>query len=88
MLVTRGNQGMSLFEPGRPRLDIPATGTGEVTDVSGAGDTVIAVLTLALAAGASFAEAAKYANAAAGARLVAFSMNTNSSLKRELLTGR
>jgi rfaE bifunctional protein kinase chain/domain len=66
MLVTRGNQGMSLFEPGRPRLDIPATGTGEVTDVSGAGDTVIAVLTLALAAGASFAEAAKYANAAAG----------------------
>jgi bifunctional ADP-heptose synthase (sugar kinase/adenylyltransferase) len=66
MLVTRGNQGMSLFEPGRARIDIPATGEGEVTDVSGAGDTVIAVLVLALAAGASYEESARLANAAAG----------------------
>jgi rfaE bifunctional protein kinase chain/domain len=66
LLVTRGNQGMALFEPGRPRLDIPATGTEEVTDVSGAGDTVIAVMTLALAAGASFEDAARLSNAAAG----------------------
>ncbi len=66
MLVTRGNQGMSLFEPGRDRFDMPATGEGEVTDVSGAGDTVIAVLTLALAAGASYVEGAQLANAAAG----------------------
>jgi rfaE bifunctional protein kinase chain/domain len=66
LLVTRGNQGMALFEPGRPRVDIAAAGTDEVTDVSGAGDTVIAVMTLALAAGASFEEAARLSNAAAG----------------------
>ncbi len=66
LLITRGNRGMALFEPGQPRLDIPATGTDEVTDVSGAGDTVIAVVTLALTAGATFPEAARLANAAAG----------------------
>ncbi len=66
MLVTRGNQGMSLFAPGRERFDVAATGDGEVTDVSGAGDTVIAVLTSALAAGASFVDATRLANAAAG----------------------
>jgi bifunctional ADP-heptose synthase (sugar kinase/adenylyltransferase) len=57
---------MALFEPGKPRLDIPATGTEEVTDVSGAGDTVIAVATLALTAGTSFSDAARLSNAAAG----------------------
>jgi rfaE bifunctional protein kinase chain/domain len=66
LLVTRGNRGMSLFVRGEPRRDIPATGTSQVTDVSGAGDTVIAVATLALAAGASILEAAHLANAAAG----------------------
>jgi D-glycero-beta-D-manno-heptose-7-phosphate kinase len=66
LLITRGNQGMALFEPGRPRVDIPAAGTDEVTDVSGAGDTVIAVVTLAIAAGASFEDAARLSNAAAG----------------------
>jgi D-glycero-beta-D-manno-heptose-7-phosphate kinase len=66
LLITRGNQGMSLFEPGKPRVDIVAAGSEEVTDVSGAGDTVIAVVTLALAAGASFEEAARLSNAAAG----------------------
>ncbi len=66
VLITRGNRGMALFERGKPRLDIPATGTDEVTDVSGAGDTVIAVVTLALAAGASFEVAARLSNAAAG----------------------
>jgi len=66
LLVTRGNQGMALFREGVPRLDIPATGSDEVTDVSGAGDTVIAVATAALAAGAGLAEAAHLANLAAG----------------------
>lgn len=66
LLVTRGNRGMALFAEGRERLDIPATGTDEVTDVSGAGDTVIAVATLALAAGADVADAARLANLAAG----------------------
>jgi rfaE bifunctional protein kinase chain/domain len=66
LLVTRGNRGMALFEPGKPRVDIAAAGTEEVTDVSGAGDTVIAVMTLALAAGASVEVAARLSNAAAG----------------------
>jgi rfaE bifunctional protein kinase chain/domain len=66
LLITRGNQGMSLFEPGKARVDIAAAGSDEVTDVSGAGDTVIAVVTLALAAGASYEQAARLSNAAAG----------------------
>jgi rfaE bifunctional protein kinase chain/domain len=66
VLVTRGSDGMALFEPGRPPLHIPIHGTDEVADVTGAGDTVIATFTLALAAGASPAEAARLANYAGG----------------------
>ena len=66
LLLTRGNKGMSLFRTDLPRLDIPAIGTEEVTDVSGAGDTVTAVTTLALAAGADLEEAAWLSNLAAG----------------------
>jgi len=57
---------MALFEPGRPPLHIPIHGTDEVADVTGAGDTVIATFTLALAAGAAPAEAARLANCAGG----------------------
>jgi len=64
-LVTRGEHGMSLFERGRPPLHVP-TAAREVFDVTGAGDTVIATMALALAAGASLAEAAVLANCAAG----------------------
>ena len=56
---------MSLFERGRPPLHVRAAAR-EVFDVTGAGDTVIATLALALAAGATLAEAAFLANAAAG----------------------
>jgi D-beta-D-heptose 7-phosphate kinase/D-beta-D-heptose 1-phosphate adenosyltransferase len=66
LLLTRGNKGMSLFRTGLPRLDIPAIGSEEVTDVSGAGDTVTAVSSLALAAGADLEEAAWLSNLAAG----------------------
>ena len=66
LLVTRGNLGMLLFEPGKPVVEIPASGSSEAVDVTGAGDTVCAVLTLALAAGASPMQAALLANAAAG----------------------
>lgn len=65
VLVTRGEHGMTLFESGEPPLHIP-TLAREVFDVSGAGDTVIAAAAVALAAGASLAEAAKLANRAAG----------------------
>jgi rfaE bifunctional protein kinase chain/domain len=66
VLITRGGDGMALFEPGLAPLHIPIHGTDEVADVTGAGDTVIATFTLALAAGATPAEAARLANCAGG----------------------
>ncbi len=66
VLITRGSRGMALFERGRPTMHIPIFGSDEIADVTGAGDTVIATLTLALAAGASFEEAARLANYAGG----------------------
>jgi len=66
VLVTRGGDGMSLFEPGRPTLHIPIWGSDEVADVTGAGDTVIATFTLALAASATPREASLLANYAGG----------------------
>ena len=64
-LITRGEHGMALFEEGRRPVEIP-TAAREVFDVTGAGDTVIATLALATAAGATLAEAAMLANYAAG----------------------
>jgi rfaE bifunctional protein kinase chain/domain len=66
VLATRGNRGMTLVEADRKPLHIPVFGTDEVADVTGAGDTVLAVLTAALAAGAEPATAAALANIAAG----------------------
>jgi D-glycero-beta-D-manno-heptose-7-phosphate kinase len=65
LLVTLGEQGMLLFEGDRAPLHLPARAQ-EVFDVSGAGDTAIAVFTLGLAAGATAAEAAELANRASG----------------------
>jgi len=66
VLITRGSRGMALFEPKHPTAHIPIYGSGEVADVTGAGDTVIATLGLALAAGASLYEAARLSNYAGG----------------------
>ena len=66
VLITRGSDGMALFEAGKPPLHVPIYGTDEVADVTGAGDTVIATFTLALAAGATPAEASRLANYAGG----------------------
>jgi rfaE bifunctional protein kinase chain/domain len=66
VLITRGSRGMALFEPGRPTVHIPIFGSDQIADVTGAGDTVMATMTLALAAGAPFEEAARLANVAAG----------------------
>jgi rfaE bifunctional protein kinase chain/domain len=66
VLITRGSRGMALFEPDRATDHIPIVGSDEVADVTGAGDTVIATFTLALAAGASFGDAARLANIAGG----------------------
>lgn len=65
LLVTLGEQGMMLFRRGQAPFALP-TRAREVFDVSGAGDTVIALFTLCLAAGATPAEAAEMANHAAG----------------------
>jgi D-beta-D-heptose 7-phosphate kinase/D-beta-D-heptose 1-phosphate adenosyltransferase len=65
VVVTRGSDGMSLFEEDGPGVDV-ATAGREVFDVQGAGDTAIAALVLALRAGASLFEAAIIANAASG----------------------
>ncbi len=66
LLITRGRDGMALFEPGRPPSHIPIFGSDQAVDVTGAGDTVIAAFTLALAAGGSFLDAARIANCAGG----------------------
>ncbi len=65
LLVTRSERGMTLIQPGHPPLHLP-TAAREVFDVTGAGDTVIATLAAALAAGSSLADACRFANAAAG----------------------
>ncbi|MBN2120967.1 MAG: D-glycero-beta-D-manno-heptose-7-phosphate kinase [Candidatus Omnitrophica bacterium] len=65
LLITLGDKGMKLFLEGGKSFHLP-TYALEVFDVSGAGDTVIAVFSLALASGASFLEAAALSNFAAG----------------------
>ncbi len=66
VLITRGSQGLSIGVRGAGCDHIPTTNATEVYDVTGAGDTVIAVATLALAAGADAVTAARLANVAAG----------------------
>jgi len=65
LLVTRSEKGMSLIRPGQPPLHLPARAR-EVFDVTGAGDTVIAVLAAMLGAGETLDDAARLANLAAG----------------------
>ncbi len=65
LLVTRSEKGMTLVAKAGPVLHMPAR-KREVFDVSGAGDTVVATLALALASGGAFAEATRLANVAAG----------------------
>lgn len=66
LLITRGNRGMALFLKNGSVRHIPISGTDDVTDVTGAGDTVCAVSTLSLASGADFYTASRIANYAAG----------------------
>ena len=82
VLITRGEEGMTLFTAGGEVTHIP-TVAREVYDVTGAGDTVIATLALALAAGAEPAEAAVLANYAAG--VVVGKVGTGTVMRDELL---
>jgi rfaE bifunctional protein kinase chain/domain len=66
VLITRGGRGMALFVPNAPTLHIPIFGSDEIADVTGAGDTVMATMALALASGGTFESAARLANYAGG----------------------
>lgn len=83
LLITRGKDGMVAFPRRHKAIDIPIFGSDEVADVTGAGDTVIATFTAALAAGASTEEAAHLANYAGG--VVVMKRGTATVSQRELL---
>jgi rfaE bifunctional protein kinase chain/domain len=83
LLVTRGRDGMALFEPREGLTRIAIHGSQQAVDVTGAGDTVLAAYTLALACGASALEAAQIANIAGG--LVVMKRGTATVSRDELL---
>ncbi len=66
LVVTQGSQGMSIFARGAPPVHLPVYGTDEVADVTGAGDTVIGTLALAILSGCRYEAAALLANYAGG----------------------
>jgi rfaE bifunctional protein kinase chain/domain len=82
VLITRGSRGMALFQPERKTIHIPIFGSDQIADVTGAGDTVIATITLALASGGTFEDAARLANYAGG--LVVMKRGTATVTAREL----
>jgi rfaE bifunctional protein kinase chain/domain len=84
VLITRGSRGMALFESGKATVHIPIHGSDQIADVTGAGDTVMATMTLALAAGGSFEQAARLANYAGG--LVVMKRGTATVTAGELRT--
>src|SRR5262245_12154370 len=81
LLVTRGKDGMTLFQPPQASVHIP-TRAREVFDVTGAGDTVIATFSMAVLCGLSFVDAAHLANVAAG--IVVGKLGTATVLPEEL----
>jgi len=83
LVITRGAQGMAVREKDTEHFEAVRTRPWEVFDVTGAGDTVLATLTLALVAGASPREAATLANIAAG--VVVGKLGTAACAARELL---
>ncbi len=83
LLVTRGRDGMALFQSGQSPILIAVHGSDQAVDVTGAGDTVLATYTLALASGASPLEAAHLANIAGG--LVVMKRGTATISRDELL---
>lgn len=82
VLITQGPDGMTLFEKSGKVTHIPVTNISEVYDVTGAGDTVVAAMILAIAAGATYEEAACLANFAAG--IVVRKPGTATAIPKEL----
>jgi D-glycero-beta-D-manno-heptose-7-phosphate kinase len=83
LVITRGRDGMALFQPGMQTVHIPVHGSDQAVDVTGAGDTVLAAYTLGLTSGASPLEAAHLANIAGG--LVVMKRGTATVSRAELL---
>jgi rfaE bifunctional protein kinase chain/domain len=83
LLVTRGRDGVVAFARRRPPVMVPMHGSDQVADVTGAGDTVIATYTAALAAGADAEAAARLANFAGG--IVVMKRGTATVSREELL---
>jgi rfaE bifunctional protein kinase chain/domain len=83
LVITRGRDGMAAFDQRHKPVDIPIYGSDQVADVTGAGDTVIAAFTAALAAGATTEEAAQLANYAGG--IVVMKRGTATVSRDELL---
>ena len=83
LVITRGRDGMVAFPGKHKPTNIPIYGSDQVTDVTGAGDTVIATFTAALAAGANTEEAAHLANYAGG--IVVMKRGTATVSQQELL---
>jgi bifunctional ADP-heptose synthase (sugar kinase/adenylyltransferase) len=83
LVITRGRDGMAAFNHKHKPVDIPIYGSDQVADVTGAGDTVIAAFTAALAAGATTEEAAQVANYAGG--IVVMKRGTATVSRDELL---
>jgi len=83
LLVTRGGDGMVLFEQGKPMFELPAFNRSEVFDVTGAGDTVVATMALALTSGASLPEAMALGNLAAS--IVVRKPGTEVTSQKEML---
>src|SRR5215472_11872744 len=83
LVITRGRDGMVAFEKNKEPLVIPIFGSDQVVDVTGAGDTVIATFTAALATGADTTSAAQLANLAGG--IVVMKRGTATVSRRELL---
>jgi len=83
LVITRGKDGMAVFETGAKPIHIPVHGSDQAVDVTGAGDTVLAAYTLGLASGASPLEAAHIANIAGG--LVVMKRGTATVSRTELL---
>jgi rfaE bifunctional protein kinase chain/domain len=83
LVITRGRDGMVAFDRKHKPVDIPIFGSDQVADVTGAGDTVIAAFTAALAAGATTEEAAQLANYAGG--IVVMKRGTATVSQQELL---
>lgn len=83
VLVTRGAEGMALFERGKPCAEMPVFNRSDVFDVTGAGDTVVATMALALVSGASYVEATALGNLAAG--IVVRKSGTATTSQREML---